>query len=386
MPTSQVPNLQTRQHVPAMLKHNGIGWFIEYYSQNPQTEEMVRFRLKLNRERKRYARVADFRQYAATVANEINIKLFGGWSPFFASSENSRLYTPLSVVMAEYLSEKERELRAATLTSYKSFCKMFGDWTKEKMPNILMAMFNRVMAVRYLDYVYNERKVSARTWNNQLKMARAFFNWAKEKCYINENPFEAIKPKREQEKRRILIPADYRQQITDYLATENPAFLTVCRLVFVSLIRPKEICNIQIKHVRLATRAILIPQENAKNHHTRFAAFNSQILDDLLTMRLDQFPDDYFLFGDGYRPAKKRITPNRFRKDWDKMRKALKLPSEMQLYSLRDTGINNLLKAGVDPLTVMQHADHHDLSMTTRYANHQDENLTRTIFERGVDF
>ena len=50
----------------------------------------------------------------------------------------------------------------------------------------------------------------------------------------------------------------------------------------------------------------------------------------------------------------------------------------MQLYSLRDTGINGMLKAGIDNLSVMQAADHHDLSMTTRYANHEDPEL----FER----
>lgn len=68
------------------------------------------------------------------------------------------------------------------------------------------------------------------------------------------------------------------------------------------------------------------------------------------------------------------------------MRKELVLPQEMQLYSLRDTGINNMLKAGIDPLTVMQAADHHDLSMTTRYANHADPNLMRTLQEQAPDF
>jgi integrase len=73
-------------------------------------------------------------------------------------------------------------------------------------------------------------------------------------------------------------------------------------------------------------------------------------------------------------------------KVWDKMRRSLKLPQEMQLYSLRDTGINNMLKAGIDPLTVMQAADHHDLSMTTRYANHADPNLIRTLTELAPKF
>lgn len=80
------------------------------------------------------------------------------------------------------------------------------------------------------------------------------------------------------------------------------------------------------------------------------------------------------------------MDSKRYRKHWDIMRKDLKLPQEMQLYSLRDTGINNMLKAGIDPLTVMQAADHHDLSMTTRYANHIDPNLMNTLLEKAPSF
>ena len=80
------------------------------------------------------------------------------------------------------------------------------------------------------------------------------------------------------------------------------------------------------------------------------------------------------------------MTTKNYRKVWDKLRNALKLPKEMQLYSLRDTGINNMLKSGIDPLTVMQAADHHDLSMTTRYANHVDPNLIQTLQDQSPMF
>ena len=86
------------------------------------------------------------------------------------------------------------------------------------------------------------------------------------------------------------------------------------------------------------------------------------------------------------KPAVKQIPEAKMRKTWEKMRAAVKLPKEMQLYSLRDTGINNMLKSGIDPLTVMQHADHHDLSMTTRYANHYDSTLIARIRSEAPQF
>lgn len=188
------------------------------------------------------------------------------------------------------------------------------------------------------------------------------------------------------EKRRELVPADVRQRIADYFERENPYMLTVCELVFTSLIRPKEIRCIRLADIDLEGKFIRMAAENAKTHNERFCALSPQLIERLRPLCAQRLPRGYYLFGEKYAPAAMPIAAARFRKDWDKMRTALKLPQEMQLYSLRDTGINNMLKAGIDPLTVMQHADHHDLSMTTRYANHADPTLIRTICENAPKF
>ncbi len=384
MPTPPTKNV-SRQYIPACLKHTAAGWLIEYYALHPQRETLERRQIKLNRERKRFTRYIDFKLYANSIVCNINNRLAGGWSPFMGN-ENSRYYTLLSTVITAYIDEKERELRPSTLVSYKSFCRMFSAWVEQKVPQIYMSLFNRVLAVQYLDYVYKERKVNAKTWNNQLKMGRAFFAWAKEKCYIKENPFELIKTKREDTKKRILIPKETRDKITKYFTETKPNYLIVCQLVFTALIRPNEIVNIQLKHISIKDKTIYIPSENAKNHHARYAAMTPKLVEHLEQMHLEQYPINYYLFGIGYTPAHEAISTKTLRKDWLKMRNVLNLPKEMQLYSLRDTGINNLLKCGIDPLSVMQHADHHDLQMTTRYANHADPNLTRLIYEKAPEF
>ena len=42
-----------RQFVPAELKHNSKGWYIEYYKLNPIVQDLERVRIMMNRERKR---------------------------------------------------------------------------------------------------------------------------------------------------------------------------------------------------------------------------------------------------------------------------------------------------------------------------------------------
>ena len=381
----QVGNGQpTITYRPALLKKTSAGWLIEYYSLNPQTKELQRKQVKMNREAKRFQRVSDFRNYANDVIMRLNAQLAGGWSPYM-ESDNIRLYTRLQDVMQLYLAEKEKELRPATMVCYKSYCQMLSKWLGDAV-GMYASMFNRLYAVRYMDYIYKDRNVTARTWNNQLKMGRALFSWAKEKMYVKENPFENIKSKRTEQKKRVLIDRDVRRRITEYLQKKNPTYLAVCQLVFTSLIRPKEIRLIKVGDVMLADKCIRIPAENAKNHHERFAGINSQLLDYLLSLYLDRYPTDYFLFGPDLLPSPVQCGTNRFRKEWEKIRKALDLPKTMQLYSLRDTGINGMLKNGIDALSVMQHADHHDLRMTTRYANHADKHLSEKVFKQAPDF
>lgn len=380
-------NSHLLSYLPATLKHDTNGWYVEYFVSSPLDGQLKRVRMKLNKVRKRYSSLTEFKTYAHSIVIQINNKLATGWSPFNAT-DNLRMYIPLKEVLTYFLDECAKELRPDTMRSYKSFCHIFGTWLEDEAPGLHAGSFNKVMAVRYMDYFYTGRKsiVSAVTFNNQLKIARSFFNWCIDKCYTNINPFETIRKKRTETKKRILIPSDARTRIVEYWQERKPGYVILCQLVFTSLIRPKEILMIKIRDINLSKKYIVIPASNAKTHKARFSTLSDELCQLLTDMQLDKYPDNYYLLSTGYVPGKNSILTSQTRKDWDKMRKALDLPQEMQLYSLRDSGINSLLKEGVDALTVMQHADHHDLSITTRYASHVDPKLISIINEKAPKF
>ena len=371
-------------YLPAVLKNNKHGWQIEFQALDPVSGKLKRHVTKVNVLRKHYARLSDFKAHCNTVINGINTKLAGGWTPF-GEMQNVRMLMTLKMVVDDYLKEKATELRPDTMRSYRSFCKGFLEWADATVKDCQIGYFNRVLAIRFLDHCANDRHLRGRSWNNQLKAARAFFSWAIEKCYAKENPFASIKPKREDTKKRILIPHEARVKISGWCEAYIPGLLTVCELVFTSLIRPKEVRMIRIEDVFIEKHYIFIKGDNAKTHYERFASLSPELEERIKVMLKDASPK-WFLIGDGYTPGPKSISDARFRKDWDRMRKELRLPQEMQLYSLRDTGINEMLKSGIDPLTVMQHADHHDLSMTTRYANHVDPHLVEIISKKAPAF
>ncbi|MDO4727096.1 MAG: site-specific integrase [Porphyromonadaceae bacterium] len=383
---SAVYSSPTVNFLPARLKQTkSNGWQVVYYALNPQTEKLDRVRLKLNRAISRYRTKREAMLYATEVVNTINLKLSGGWSPFF-EGENARLYEKTNKVIQYFLEEKERELRENTMRSYKSFARQFLKWLDKHTPNVYLSVVGHITAVRFMDDSY-KRKVNPRSYNNIVKMGCVFFNWCIEKGYSKQNPFDKIKIKKVHAKARTIIPADIRSRITEHLInTDNIGFALVLNLVYSSLIRPNEIRHIQIKHINLKEKYIEIPSNIAKNHNQRHSALSNTSVELLNKLKYSAFPKDYYLIGGKLSPSDRICGSGRFTKEWIKLRAAIKLPTNMQLYSLRDTGIYEMLKAGIDNLTVMQHADHHDLSTTTKYANHADKHLIHKINKFVPDF
>ena len=208
----------------------------------------------------------------------------------------------------------------------------------------------------------------------------------KERCYTKQNPFDQVKPKPKHKKTRTIIPMETRIKIISDLKTHNPNYLIICKLIYNSMIRPNEIKLLRVGDVSLSDNYIQVQETIAKNHNTRFAAINMDIVESFKTMNLERFPANYYLFGKNLQPSKVRAGNGRYGEEWVKMKKRLNLPDEMQMYSLRDSGIYDMLKSGIDDLSVMQHADHSSLEMTTLYGNHFDKDLINKIIDKAPKF
>ena len=374
-----------RNYLPAVLKENKSGWIIEYYVAHPITTKLVRKKIKLERLRNRYTSVKELRAHCAQMIRILNDKLAGGWNPFFLE-EDARLYEKMTTVSELFLQEKKKELRYNSYRSYSSFITIFKDWCNKHHPDMFASMFSQLYAVRYMEYIYKERNVGVTTYNNQIKMARAFFNWMKERCYTQTNPFEKVKSKPKIQKTRIIIPEDIRTKISDYLIKNNPSYLLICRLIYTSLIRPNEIKLLKIGNINLKERYITVVDTVAKNHHQRTSAINAEIIELIKQLDIMSYPSSFYIFGKNLTPDKERAGNGRLGEEWVKMRNKLSLPKEMQMYSLRDTGIHEMIKSGINDLSVMQHADHSSLEMTTIYANHKDKALNELIYTNAPKF
>ena len=380
-------------YVPAVLRKNCHGYVIEYYFLNGLTGEQERRTIKMNRIRKRCQTASEFKQYAQSVICNLNIKLANGWSPM-GEVQNTREYVPLPQIIGQYMREKESELSSSSLPCYRSFTGRLQEWIEKEYPQCNCALFTKLMAVQFLDHLWSgksaryncgkkmnqaDNHISERAYNSNLKLGRAFFSWCINKCYAKENPFETIKPKRTKQKTRTLIPEAIRLRIDDYFAETNPAMQLMCRLVYTSLLRPVEATRVRVSQIRYDRDCIVMPCDQTKNGKERIGRLDEG-LKALLRKYLDGAgPGDYLFSNRAWTYGNKPKNSQMFAKEWMKMRDALKLPAKYQLYSLRDTGISDLMHDGVADIDVMHAAGHSDLSMTTRYADHIDDDLIARI-------
>ena len=380
---------QNQSYLPAVVRNTrSMHWHVEYYVLDPVTGEMVRCRVRVQRLTKRCRNDRERRHVAQSVADEINAKLRGGWSPLH-ETDDSRLYTPLRVFRERFLSAKEAEgCRDTTVVQYASVTSLWLRWCEDNgFARKTSGTYLRHDAVQYMDEVLAQQH-RHRSYNNTLKVLKALFAWGIEHCYCRENPFIGFKTLKKEQKIRILVPPEARQKVHDYYARVRPAMNIVCQLVYSSAIRPAEILKIQLKHIDIERHCIVIPGENAKNHKTRYATLTPELVAMLREVLSKNYNRDFYLFGfnEELSPDVRAVNKSYFQKSWERMRNATGLPKEMQLYSLRDTGITDLLHAGIDPLTVRHHVDHSSQAIQDIYTDHFDEGVNDRIYNSGVRF
>ena len=102
MPATQLH--ENLSYFPAMVKQTEAwGIHVEYYILNPVTSTMERKRVRLSRLLKRYTLKRDKLLAAQKVADNLNAKLRGGWSPLHEATD-ARYYTRLPELQERFLS------------------------------------------------------------------------------------------------------------------------------------------------------------------------------------------------------------------------------------------------------------------------------------------
>ena len=372
-------------YLPAELKPNKSRWYVQYHVKNPATGKLHRKTIKVNR----ITSLTERRKYAKKLVLEINKKLESGWNPFL-EQEAPKAYTKLVDALKLYLKHKQKELKSKdTIRTYKSHVEILTNYIVDikKKPDVLVISFDAYFVREYMDYLYTVRNIGGKTYNNYKGIATGIWNWFIEHLYCKVNPFLTVRKMQEAKKKRQIIDVETRNRIKKHLLRENKnEYLAMVMLCFHGLIRPKEICLLKPENIRLDDKIIFLTADMTKDKDDRIVSISGELMKSLETLHIESIPKDNFIFSTGFKPGKTLIDSRRVGKEWSKLRTSLRFPDEYQFYSLKDSGIVQMLMDGISPIEVRNQAGHSSLEQTNEYAKYANPTGSEQIKTKASDF
>ncbi len=378
-----------KNHLHALISYKpprlvtGKSWCIAFYAFDPILGTLRKKRIKLNH----INPVSSRRLYANELIKRLNEKLISGWSPWI-ESENSNAYKHFTEVCEKFRMLLSRqlnsgEIRPESFSSYTSYLKNIEVYNEEKGGIRYIYQLDQAYLMRFLDHIYIDRQNTAQTRNNYLGFLRLFSGYLVEHQYLKSKPTDGINRigrKNMQKKQRTVIPETVLLSIGNYLRNKNIYMLLACQILYGCMIRPKEMARLKIEDINLRKSTILVNAEVSKNRSSAVVTIPDYLKELFLELDIDKYPGNYFLFSNDCRPGAKFREEKQFRDYWNShVRKDLQLPPEYKFYSLKDTGITDLFRSGVDSLSIRDQARHYNISITDTYTPHDIQEANEKI-------
>ena len=137
--------------------------------------------------------------------------------------------------------------------------------------------------------------------------------------------------------------------------------------------------KLKLSNISLARQTIFLPDTISKNKKDGTITLPAKVIHLMLDLNIFKMPNDCFLFSDGFRPGMKQKSEKMFRDWWSRhVRIDLKFPDRYKFYSLKDTGITNMLRH-YDTLSVRDQARHSSILMTDIYTPHDIQEANELI-------
>lgn len=333
------------------------------------------------------------RQYGEALIKRLTEKLMQGWNPWVEVTQPLE-YTSFDEACNRYKAYllklvREHNMREETVVSYTSRVRVLQQWKEKERVNLFYTyQFNRVLVGQFLDYVFIDRNNTLQTRNNYLAWVKTFCKYLLERGYIPSDPTAgySLVQKRGVLKNRDVIPDPVLQELKNWLEANNKHYLLACYILHYLFVRPKEMSYLKVGDFHIEKKTLLLHGSNTKNHHDALLTVPDHVLRLMIDLKVFDWPSDYYLFSNGFAPGKEWKSEKGFRDYWHRyVRKHLRLTDRYKFYSLKDTGITNMLRANTDILTVRDQARHSSILITDIYTPKDIQEANRLLLNyKGV--
>lgn len=374
-------------YIPAELRENKT-WVITYSVYNPYTNILEPKKKRV----KPLKSIVERRKLAKRMVSELNSRLKNGWNPFLEKKgvkELNRLYDVFDIYLRntkkEYL---DGNLSFDTWKTYRSKINNFKEWLQQnRYDQLFCYQLDHQLIDSFLDYLRYDRDVSARTRDNYMTFLTTFCLWMRSKKYIASNPCEDFKKiHRKKESSRLIFPKHIREIIINYWREHNHSYFVMCMTCYYCLVRRTELTKLRVRDLNLKEQTLFVEAENAKNNKTAHVTIPKELVYLLANHITKAMADDYLFSADNFLPGSVKLNPDSITKRWSKMRGKIQIDSKYKWYGLKDTGITDLIIAGVNLRSVRDQARHHSIKQTEDYIPRSLKKADAYILNSGIKF
>jgi len=390
----EVQNLQVRQHLAQLsdyapggdnltqqmraqlvkLHTTGKRWYVSYYTKAPSgKQERRRSYGYVNTEKDEKKRM----QLLIELQTRVYISLQNG-QDFNEQQVQSEI--TIYKITTRMLSEKKDYLKETAYQSIKIKLNPWKEWIL--LSNMAVKHPTQITKVDVLNYRnwLLQKNISNRTINNYVDEVSALFNHIM-RTYelINRNPCININRLPSRSESHVAYTEAEAVKISEYLMTKDPTLLFFIRLISYSFLRTKEARTLQIKHIDFINLRIMLTAQNNKVNKRVWKMIPTIFKEDFIDRNLQEYPNDYFLFGKNGKPGPINVGATFFTKRFKKVKKHFGLSAKHTLYGFRHTSVSMLLRSGKTWDDVMKLTGHTQYSSFQKYARSVGEDAPKDL-------
>lgn len=342
-------------------------WHISFWYAHLGTNHRIRLYGEVNRIKNYEQRLTALQNLQLQVSNQ----LADGWNPVTNEYQKPKHLT-IERALEQVIDIKRSYFMPTSFSAFSSRVNSFMYWLRINQFSLWpVAQIERKHITEYLNWLLVERSIQARTRNNHLADIKECFELLIENNNdeVKANPTKGIRKLPERSTRHEAYTMHEFTRISTLVKVINPYLHTYCKLIVYCGLRPVEICRLRVKDFDLFNRTITLPAKSEKNAERRILRIFDVLWPEIESMRLQDYPADYFVFNSQKEPKAKAGNRDWFTKQFAHVKKELRLPAHKTMYAIRHTFICDLLENGEDPLTVMKISGHKSWDAFKQYAD-----------------
>ncbi|MEM6349071.1 MAG: tyrosine-type recombinase/integrase [Bacteroidota bacterium] len=338
--------------------------YVEYWVFDFDQDKLVRRRKYISDKSKTEAR-----KKAKIYMREIDYLLHEGFT--LGTATISPDNKPPSILEAFRLAVdiKKRLNGNRNSANHRSYLNILTEYLKNsKKERLPITKFSTREINLYFDYLSEVRGNGPRTINNTKIFLRSMLYVLKDRGIIEENPATKVPDLPTTEGRYIIFNEEQIKALVEYMKVKEPRMYLYTRFIYYAFMRPIQICRLQVRDIHIERKTLIIRSTKGKGKRQRPVTINPQLMKVIESMKLEQFPGHYYVFGKGKETCNKPEHRNRFSEAHKRILEACEMDDkDLDMYSWKHTGNCNAYLAGVDIYSLMLLNGHRELKTTQIY-------------------